>query len=200
MNILIADDDRISLRLLEKHLYIWNYNVVKASDGLQAWNILKSKNSPDIAILDWNMPGLEGIEVCKRVRDSESNSSKYIIILTSRNEKEDIAKGLDYGADDYIEKPFNKIELKARLNAGKRILNLQKSLHLKIDELTDALDHIKTLQGILPICMHCHSIRSDNEAWEKIESYLTKNTDAHFSHGLCPKCLDKYYPQVSQRS
>ena len=76
---------------------------------------------------------------------------------------------------------------------------LQKSLHLKIDELKKALDHIKTLQGILPICMHCHNIRSDDEAWEKIDYYLTKHTDAQFSHGLCPECLEKYYPEISQK-
>lgn len=195
MKILIADDDDISLRVLDKHLVSWNYETIKATDGTEAWNILNSKSSPYMAILDWNMPGMEGVEVCRKVRQTENNISKYLIILTSRSEKEDIAKGLDYGANDYIEKPFNSVELQARLNVGKRVLQLQQSLHIKIKELKDAFDHIKTLQGILPICMHCHKIRSDGEAWEKIDMYLVKHTDAEFSHGLCPECLDKYYPE-----
>jgi len=196
MNIMIADDDLISLRLLENTLTNWDYHVLKSKDGIEAWNILQSPNSPNLAILDWNMPGMEGVEVCKKVRETETDNPKYIIILTSRSEKEDIAKGLDYGANDYIEKPFNNIEMQARLGVGKRVLDLQNSLHNKISELNDALDHIKTLQGIIPICMHCHKIRSDGEAWEKIDSYLEKNTDAEFSHGLCPECLDKYYPET----
>ena len=195
MRILIADDDNISLRLLDKFLIQWNYETLKASNGAEAWEILSSPNAPYMAILDWNMPEMEGVEVCRKVRENESQISKYLIILTSRNTKEDIAKGLNLGANDYIEKPFNSIELKARLNVGKRVLQLQQSLHLKIKELRDASEHIKTLQGILPICMHCHKIRSDGEAWEKVDMYLSKHTEAEISHGLCPECLDKYYPE-----
>jgi hypothetical protein len=79
------------------------------------------------------------------------------------------------------------------------MLELQFALNSKIKELEDAINHIKTLQGILPICMYCHKIRTDDEAWERIESYLEKNTDAQFSHGLCPECLDKYYPEVGNK-
>lgn len=195
MDIMIADDDIISLKLLEKTLVNWDYRVITARDGLEAWKILQSSNAANLVILDWNMPGMEGIEVCRKVREIESDNPKYIIILTSRNEKEDIAKGLNFGANDYIEKPFNSIELQARLNVGKRVLHLQQSLHFKIKELENASEHIKTLQGILPICMHCHKIRSDGEAWEKIDMYIEKHTEAELSHGLCPDCLDKYYPE-----
>lgn len=199
MKLLIAEDNIASRKLLENLLRKWNYDVVSAKDGIEAWEILKQDNSPELVILDWDMPGLEGVEVCRKVREKDTSNPKYIIMLTARTSREDIVYGLDMGANDYIQKPFSKSELQARLRVGKRMLELQSALNSKIKELKDAIHHIKTLQGILPICMYCHKIRTDDEAWERIESYLEKNTDAKFSHGLCPECLDKYYPEVGNK-
>ena len=97
------------------------------------------------------------------------------------------------GANDFIGKPFHHEELRARLSVGRRIIEMQSTLESRIIALQDAISHIKRLQGILPICMHCHKIRTDKESWEKIEHYITEHSDAQFSHGLCPECLGKYY-------
>ena len=102
-------------------------------------------------------------------------------------------EGLGAGANDYIVKPFNREELRARVKVGERIIKLQSSLAARVEELQEALSHIKTLQGILPICMYCHKIRDDKEAWGRIESYIEKHSEVRFSHSLCPECLEKHY-------
>jgi CheY-like chemotaxis protein len=114
--------------------------------------------------------------------------------LTALKRKSEIVQGLESGANDYISKPFDHNELLARIRVGERVINLQTALTEHIDKLQDASEHIKTLQGILPVCMHCHKIKSDNASWEKIDAYIEKNTDAQISHSLCEDCLEKYYP------
>ena len=171
----------------------WGHEVLTAVNGVEAWNILKEKDSPSIAILDWMMPEMDGIEVCRRVRDLERTNPAYLILLTGRDSKADISSGLDAGAFDYITKPFDVNELRARLGVAERMVALQENLNRNILDLQDALAHVKTLQGVLPICMHCHKIRTDDKAWERLESYIEVHSDAKFSHGLCPECLEKYY-------
>jgi diguanylate cyclase (GGDEF)-like protein len=125
MRIVIADDSPLSRRLLEATLKGWGYQVVAACDGEEAWRILDSDEAPALAILDWMMPGLTGPEVCKLVREKAREPYTYILLLTSRNEKDDVVEGMTSGADDYITKPFDQHELKVRLRAGTRILELQ---------------------------------------------------------------------------
>ena len=193
MDILIAEDNVTSRTLLQVIIGKWGYEVLTAENGVEAWNILKEKDSPSIAILDWMMPEMDGIEVCRRVRDLERTNPAYLILLTGRDSKADISSGLDAGASDYITKPFDVNELRARLSVAERMVALQEKLNRNISELQDALTHVKTLQGILPICMHCHKIRTDDKAWERLESYIEVHSDAKFSHGLCPECLEKHY-------
>ncbi len=119
----------------------------------------------------------------------------YVIILTGRDTTEDIVEGLDAGADDYITKPFDENELRARLNVAVRMVRTQTSLTDNILELKEALEHVKTLQGIIPICMHCHKIRNDKQAWDKLETYISKHSDAQSSHSICPDCLEEHYPE-----
>ena len=128
MKILIADDSLLSRRLLEETLRSWSYDVVTASDGARAWQILSEPEAPVIAILDWMMPGHTGPELCRLVREKNTEPYTYIILLTSRNEKDDVVAGLDSGADDYLTKPFDRHELQVRLRAGKRIVELQQQL------------------------------------------------------------------------
>ena len=135
MKILIADDDAITRRLLETILSKWGYEVQIASDGDEAWATLQGEGAPKLAILDWMMPGLDGVEICRRARQRMDAPYVYMLLLTSKIRKEDIIEGMDAGADDYLTKPFNRHELEVRLRAGLRILDLQEALLASGDEL-----------------------------------------------------------------
>ena len=194
MKILIAEDDITSRALLKHMLADWGYEVVVTKDGNEAWKALQVEDAPKLAILDWIMPGPDGVEVCRKVRQLDVSNPAYIILLTSRSNKQDIVTGLEAGADDYIGKPYETDELRVRIKVGERVVALQSALVEKVHSLQNALVHVKTLQGILPICMHCHKIRNDQQSWEKLEKYIAEHSDAQFSHGLCPECLKKHYP------
>ena len=199
MKILIAEDDPVSRKLLETLLIKWGYEVVVTCDGEQAWEKLHQKDSPKLAILDWMMPGIDGVEVCRKAREADSTKTTYIILITAKGSKEDIVEGLQAGADDYLTKPVNSKELQARLQVGIRILELQNSLADRVTELEKALSHIKTLQGFLPICSYCKKIRNDQDYWEQVEGYIAKHSEVVFSHGICPDCYEKYAkPQLKQ--
>jgi len=194
--LLIAEDNPTSRLVLESVLKKWGYDIVSVQDGNEAWAVMQSPDSPQVAVLDWVMPGIDGLEICRRARHMEGRSPFYIIILTAQGRVEDIVDGLEAGANDYITKPFDKNELRARLHVGERVIELQSALAHRARELERAISHIKTLQGILPICMHCHRIFSDQKSWQRIEQYIEEHSDAHFSHDLCPACLVKYYPDM----
>ena len=128
VNILIAEDDRISSKILEKHITGWGYDVLVVPDGKKAWQTFK-KNEIGIVLLDWMMPEITGIDLCRKIRNDKSGKYTYIILLTAKIKQKDINEGFAAGADEYITKPFNPIELKARLKAGKRIIDLLEKLH-----------------------------------------------------------------------
>lgn len=128
MEVLIADDDPVSLHLLKAKLLKWKYNVTICTDGLEAWRIMQEDGPPRLVILDWMMPGLDGIEICQKIRKYRNTPYIYIILLTSRGETADLVSGMEAGADDYLTKPFNVEELEVRLRAGRRILKLQEEL------------------------------------------------------------------------
>lgn len=194
MKILIAEDEKISRKILEMTLIKTSYDVVAVEDGLKALASIE-KEVPDMIITDWMMPDLDGAELCRRVRALDLPSYVYIILLTALTQKENIIQGLDAGADDYITKPFERTELLARVKAGERVIQLEKSLRQKNQELSDVLAHVKQLKGLLPICMFCKKIRNDEDYWQKLEEYLSEHTEADFSHSICPECLEKYYPK-----
>lgn len=198
MRILIAEDDFTSRKILAAVLHKHGHEVIETADGAEAWEILTGPDAPRLAILDWVMPEIDGVEVCRRLHAIQSEQPTYVIMLTSRNEREDLIEGLDAGANDYLSKPYDQSELRARVAVGCRMVELQAQLAAKIDELQEALDRVKTLQGILPICMHCKSIRDDEGYWQRVESYVETHSDALFSHGLCPDCLTKLYPDVAE--
>jgi CheY-like chemotaxis protein len=139
------------------------------------------------------MPEMDGLEVVRRVRDRGGKPS-YIILLTARASKEDVALALDAGADDYITKPFDAKELRARVNVGIRILDLQEKLSQRVRELEEALGQVKQLRGLLPICAWCHKIRDDQNYWQTVESYFSAHSQARFTHGICPECFEKVAP------
>jgi two-component system, cell cycle response regulator len=158
MRVLIADDSIVSRHLLDATLRKWGYQVVVACDGNEAWAILKSEDAPEIAILDWVMPGLTGPEVCRRVRANakEKDIYTYILLLTSKSQREDLIEGMESGADDYLTKPFDQHELKVRLRPGIRIIELQHELiaareALREQATRDFLTHIWNRSSILDI-------------------------------------------------
>jgi len=126
--VLIAEDDPIFQRVLQSQLRKWGYQVMAVNDGLDAWKALQQQDAPPMAILDWMMPGLDGIELCRRIRSSKPGPYRYLLLLTAKDDKEDVVAGLEAGADDYLTKPFHMDELHARVRAGKRILELQEAL------------------------------------------------------------------------
>lgn len=190
MDILIAEDDPISRRTLEVTLQKWGHQVEVTCDGQTALERLSRDDAPPLAILDWMMPHLDGLTICRRLRENAARSSTYIILLTARGEKGDIVAGLESGADDYITKPFDRDELQARVNVGLRMLALQRSLAERVAELEEALKRVKQLQGLLPICCYCKCIRNDSNYWQRVEEYIGEHSDAQFSHGICPNCFE----------
>lgn len=147
MKILVAEDDFASRLILQVVLEKWKYEVISVSDGKEAWNVLKQKDAPSIAILDWEMPELDGVGVCRMVKELERDNPIYVIILTGRTSKEDIVQGLDAGADDYVTKPFDENELRARVRVAERMVNIQASLSETVEELRQALELVHTLQN-----------------------------------------------------
>jgi CheY-like chemotaxis protein len=191
MKILIADDD-FDLRLaLLALLPRWGFEVLHASDGIEAWQVLQGANAPRLAIIDWMMPGLDGLEVCRLVRDNPATAATYIILLTGRTGKEDLVAGLEGGADEYLVKPVELDELRGRLHAARRIVELQERLAHKVSELQDALGNVRQLEGLLPICSYCKRVRDDHNYWQQVEDYVAAHSRARFSHGICPECLDR---------
>jgi len=199
MKVLIAEDDKVSRRLLQATLGRLGFDVVTTENGAQAWQALQAADAPRLAILDWMMPELDGVDVCRNVRQRQDGPYVYIILLTARGQKKDVVTGLEAGADDYLIKPFDPQELRSRITVGERILRLEAALEAKVRELKDALSHVKQLQGLLPICMHCKKIRDDRDTWHRVESYIEEHSDAMFTHSLCEECLAKHYPDHGKK-
>jgi len=191
MKVLVADDDITSRVLLMSLLQKQGHEVITAPDGAMAWEILNKPDYPKLILLDWMMPVYSGIELCKMIREKLIKFPPYIIFVTSMESKDDVVAGLNAGANDYITKPINFNEFAARVAVGCRVIQLQEALEKRVQELEDALAHIKRLQGIIPICMYCHKIRTDQKSWEQLEKYVSEHSEAVFSHGICPDCMKK---------
>jgi phosphoserine phosphatase RsbU/P len=203
MDLLIAEDDLVSRRVLEATLQKWGYGVTAVSDGAAAWELLRRDDKPKLAILDWMMPGMDGVTLCRLVRQLPHGRTSYLILLTAKSEKENRVAGLEAGADDYVAKPFDRAELRARVQVGARMVGLQQSLAERVAELEQALGKVKQLQGLLPICSYCKRIRDDRNYWQQLEEYVGTHSGARFSHGICPTCYEnlvkEYVPGQSAR-
>jgi len=189
MRFLVADDDRVSAEVLSRTLIPLKFDVKVVRDGAAAWDALREFGEPSLAILDWMMPFIDGPDVCRLVRREPNQAPTYLILLTSRQKREDVVEGLDAGADDYLVKPFDPSELMARVRVGRRVLDLQQGLAARVKELQEALAQVKQLSGLLPICSYCKSIRSDKNYWQQVDSYLVQHADAKFTHSICPTCF-----------
>jgi phosphoserine phosphatase RsbU/P len=198
MRVLIADDDYTSRNVLAAALKKSGYEVVETVDGAEAWIAMQKPDAPGLAILDWMMPEMDGLEVLRRVRALQTNRPPYILMLTTKMEKSSIIAALDFGANDYLGKPFDIGELRARVEVGKRMVEMQNDLACKIEELRRALGEIKTLRGIVPICSWCKKVRDDEGYWSQVEVYVHNHSEAEFSHGICPECIHKAYSDLTE--
>lgn len=199
MRILVAEDDAVSRLLLETHLRAWGHEPVTTTHGTAAWEAMERDDAPALAILDWMMPGLDGVEVCRRARARTGARPLYIILLTARANRQDTVAGLDAGADDYVTKPFDAAELRARVAVGVRVVELQTELARRIADLEQALARVDQLHGILPICSYCKKVRSDADSWQQVEAYVSAHSAVRFSHGICPDCVKTVMqPQIDE--
>jgi sigma-B regulation protein RsbU (phosphoserine phosphatase) len=197
--VLVADDEPVSRTIVAAMLRKGGYQVQLASDGEQAWAALQQPTAPNVAVMDWMMPGLDGPEICRRLREIDTPTPTYVILLTSRDASADIVAGLRAGADDYVTKPPNEDELLARVNVGVRVVALQHTLADRVRRLEEALSNVKQLQGLLPMCSYCKRIRDDQNYWQQVESYISVHSGVQFSHSFCPDCYDLHVkPQLDE--
>ncbi len=199
MKILVADDHVVNRRLLQVLLASEGYEIIEARNGVEALDLLKEATEPVVGLIDWQMPLLEGPEVCRQARLLTDLPPMFLLLLTIRDSKEDIVTGLKAGANDYIIKPYHKDELLARVKIGVQMVELQQSLQARVRELGDALARVNTLSGLLPICQFCKKIRNDRDYWQQVEEYLARYSDIKFSHSICPDCFQVHVqPQLEE--
>ncbi len=194
MRVLIVEDNRTERKLIQRMLDDWGYETEVCEDGLRAWQRILEDDAPELLILDWMLPGIPGVEICRRLREKKRNC--YIILLTAKDHREDVIMGLESGADDYVQKPFHRAEFKARVRNATRVLELQESLQKRVTELEAALAKVDQLQGLIPICCYCKNIRSDDNYWQRLEAYFQEQANVQFSHGICPTCFDTMFEQT----
>ena len=176
MKILVAEDNLVSSLVLSESLKKLGHDVMTAQNGREAWDLFTSQEI-SMVISDWMMPEMDGLELCRRIRSENRFRYTYFLLLTALSGKANYLEGMKAGADDFVVKPFDMEELAARLRVGERILNLQQE--------------VKQLQGLLPICSYCKKIRDNRNEWTQLEEYVSKRTEALFSHSLCPECYNR---------
>jgi phosphoserine phosphatase RsbU/P len=177
MKILIAEDDTVSGLTLEGALKAKGHECTNVTDGRQAWTTLQ--HSPfSVLITDYRMPEMDGFELARRIRAANRPDYTYIILLTAQSSRANYLEAIQAGVDDFLSKPFDPDLLHARLHVAERIVNLRQ--------------HVKRLEGLLPICASCKKIRDAQDAWHPIEVYIARHSEAKFTHGLCPACAAKF--------
>ncbi|MDF1701990.1 MAG: response regulator transcription factor [Planctomycetota bacterium] len=189
MRILIVDDDPVARRILEDAVGGLGHTVHVAHDGREAWDLL-SHEPVDVLMTDWVMPEMDGLELCQRVRARTDAPFMYVMLVTERSTTDDVVDGIMAGANDFLTKPYERAELRARLHAAQRVVELERSLAERVHELESALSEVATLRRLLPICMYCHSIRNEKQVWDEIEEYLRDHANADCTHSICPTCYD----------
>ncbi|HYT04957.1 MAG TPA: response regulator [Gemmatimonadales bacterium] len=183
--VLVVDDDAVSSAQLGAIVGAAGYQVKSTRDGREAWELLQVARIP-IVISDWYMPEMDGPELCRRIRARTREPYVYFILVTSRGGKQQYLAGMEAGADDFIAKPVDPDELRARLTVAERILGLRKEL--------------QQLEVLLPICSYCKRIRNDNEEWEPLEAYIESHFERLLTHSICPDCYTKYVqPQLDRQ-
>ncbi|MBU0680144.1 MAG: response regulator [Proteobacteria bacterium] len=187
--IMIVDDEPVSLKLLRAFLERCGFTMFVATGGEEA--LVKIKEiRPDIILLDIMMPVLDGYETCRLLKANEEWRDIPIIFVTALTKLEDKVKGFDVGAVDYVTKPFQHEEVLARVNTHLNLACLRKELESKNRQLQAALNEIRQLSGIIPICSKCKKVRDDAGYWQQVENFLKTHTGVDFTHGYCPDCYE----------
>ena len=185
MRILVVEDDIDARQMLQVLLQLEGHSVVTAGNGNEGWAVfLKDRFSAVLS--DWLMPESDGLDLCRKIRKLETAHYTYIILLTALQGKTNYLEAIHAGADDFVSKPYDPEVLTSRLLVAERIVTLQ--------------DRVKRLEGILSTCMYCKKIRDEQDRWISIESYITRRSDASFSHGVCPECYDTIVKPELDRS
>ena len=198
MRILVAEDEPVSRAVLVAQLTRLGHEVVATEDGEQAWARFAAEPL-ECVVTDWMMPGMDGLELCRRIRAGAERPWAYVLLLTSREGRESLLEGLDAGADEFMSKPPDARVLQARLHVAQRLLGLERSLRDRVAGLEKALEEVRQLRGILPICMYCKKIQTGPDAWKGVELYVSEHSDASFSHGVCPGCNETILqPQLDE--
>lgn len=191
MKILIAEDEYTTRLMVQVCLENWGYSIESVEDGKKAWDIINQKNPPQIAVLDWEMPGISGIDLCRKIKSLDRSSPIHVILLTARDSKNDISQGFEAGADDYITKPFNDDELGARIRVAERIVTIQSSLNSSLEELREALDMVQSFEEPVAVCSKCQKIGAFDGSWRTPEKLLEYPVDPRFIQLDCPSCKAK---------
>jgi phosphoserine phosphatase RsbU/P len=182
--VLVVDDDPVAIAQLGAIAQAAGYDVKSAPNGREAWELLQVARIP-IVISDWYMPELDGPELCRRIRARTREPYIYFVMVTSRGGKQQYLAGMEAGADDFIAKPVDPDELRARLTVAERILGLRKEL--------------AQLEVLLPICSYCKRIRNESEEWEPLEAYIETHFERMVTHSICPECYTKHVqPQLDR--
>ncbi|HIJ40448.1 MAG TPA: response regulator [Deltaproteobacteria bacterium] len=195
IKLLVVDDDPDVLFATSRIVKSAGYEVFEASTGAECLEAAK-KIRPDLILLDVVLPDVNGPQLCKQIKSDPALKATFIVLISgSKTSSLEQADGLDEGADGYIARPISNRELKARVNAMVRILLAERERDDLIVQLKDAMAKVKQLSGFLPICSHCKKIRDDKGYWNQIEAYIGAHSEADFSHGICPDCAKKLYPE-----
>ena len=189
MKVLVVDDDPSISLVLETALEAWGYEVWHAINGQEALEQLQAEDPPRLVLLDWMMPQMTGPDICRKIRETPTTNPTYIIMLTAKKGSKNTVEGLEAGADDYLAKPFDPEELRARVRVGERMLELQSKLAERVAELERTLEDVRKLHGMLPICFYCQQMRTDKKYLQQVESYIAGQSKVEFSHNICEDCF-----------
>ncbi len=203
--ILITDDSPDILLMYSIVLKRAGFEVLEASTGQECLNAVRTHH-PDIVLLDVMLTDMTGVEVCRQIKTDKDLEGTFVILISGiQVSSENQAEGLDVGAEAFITRPISNKELLARIRVGERIKRAEDALREKeiqqqtlISQLKEAIAEIKTLKGCIPICASCKKIRDDQGYWDQLEEYISKHTNAVFTHGLCPECAEQYLAEVKK--
>ncbi|SHO47957.1 response regulator [Desulfopila aestuarii] len=190
--ILVVDDNTANIDVMLAFLEAEGYDLSIATNGETAIKIARHSR-PDLILLDVMMPGMNGFETCRELKADERTREIPVIFVTAKKEVEDIVSGFQSGGVDYISKPFRQEEVLSRVSTHLRLRRLVVAQERLITKLNGALAEVDTLRGLLPICSYCKKIKDEKGAWKKLETYIRTHTQANFSHGICPECLEKAF-------
>lgn len=197
IKILIVEDDPDLLFASARIIKSAGYEVLMASTAGHCMQLVKN-NRPDLILLDIILPDADGQALCRQLKADPVFKNIFIVLISgTKTGSAEQAEGLEIGADGYIARPVTNRELLARVNAMVRILRAERERDRLIVQLEETLSKVKKLSGLLPICAGCKKIRDDKGYWNQIELYLKEHSDAVMSHGICPECADKYYPDLN---